>query len=110
MITFKTNNPQQLLIALKDAIRNGHITTWADVNGDFTHTPTQWAKQAWLEPSVSGDELRFAIIKSQGFNVTTEVYAVYHGRFVEMMLAHFDKRFTSAYASAMPTSADLVAA
>jgi hypothetical protein len=110
MITFTTNSPYQLLAALKEAIRAGHITTWSDVNGDFTHTPAQWARQAWLRPSVQGTELRFAIIKSQGFILTTEVYAVYHGRFVEMMLAHFDQKFSSGVATAMPTPADRIAA
>ena len=49
-------------------------------------------------------------MNSQGSNVTTEVYAVYHGRFIETMLAHFDKQFTNGFASSMPTVADRVAA
>jgi hypothetical protein len=110
MITFSTANPQQLLVSLKEAIRSGHITTWSEVDGYFTHTPSQWAYKAWLQPSLQGGELRFAIIKSQNINVTTEVYAVYHGRFLETMLAHFDGQFTSGVASAMPTAADRIAA
>jgi hypothetical protein len=110
MITFTTSNPQQLLSSLKEAIRKGHITTWSDVNGDFTHTPSQWARKAFLRPTYYGNELRFAIIKPQGSTISTEVYAVYHGRFIETMLAHFDKQFTNGFASAMPSQADRVAA
>ena len=110
MITFITPNPQQLLTSLKEAIRKGHISTWSEENGYFTHTPSQWARKAWLRASVQNSELRFAIINSQGSYVTTEVYAVYHGRFIETMLAHFDKQFNIGFASAMPTAADQVAA
>lgn len=110
MITLISANPQQLLASLREAIRKGHITTWSEENGYFTHTPIQWARKAWLQPIPVNGELRFAIINSRGSNVTTEVYGVYHGRFIEMMLAHFDKQFTVGFASAMPTLADKVAA
>jgi hypothetical protein len=110
MITFTAPSPLHLLALLKEEIRKGKITTWSEENGYFTHTPSQWARKAWLLPSIQGSELRFAIIKSQGSNITTEVYAVYHGRFVEMMLAHFDRQFTNGFASAMPAAADRVAA
>jgi hypothetical protein len=38
------------------------------------------------------------------------VYAIYHGRFVEMMPAHFDKQFTSSGVTALPALVDNVAA
>ena len=110
MVTFKSNNPQQLLIALKEAIRKGHVTTWIDVDGDFTHSPIQWVRKAYLRPSIHGSELRFAIIRPQNAKVSSEVYAVYHGRFIEMMLAHFDQQFSDAAASALATVSDVVAA
>jgi hypothetical protein len=110
MITFNSPNPQQLLASLREAIAKGHITTWSEEGGYFTHTPAQWARKAWLQPIPVAGELRFAIINSRGFNVTTEVYAVYHGRFIETMLAHFDRQFSGGFASAMPTLADKVAA
>jgi hypothetical protein len=40
----------------------------------------------------------------------SDVYAVYHGRFAEMLLAHFDKEFSEARASAMPAAADIIKA
>ena len=110
MIIFVTPSPHKLLASFKEAIAKGHIATWSDINGDFTHTPTQWARKAWLRPTVVGNELRFAIIRPQSSNISTEVYAVYHGRFIETMLAHFDNQFTQGHASAMPVASDLVAA
>jgi predicted nucleic acid-binding protein len=35
-------------------------------------------------------------------------YAVYHGRFIEMLLTHFDLKFTQARASALPETGDIV--
>ena len=33
------------------------------------------------------------------------MYGIYHGRFIEMLLNHFDKRFTEASATANPSVA-----
>lgn len=110
MVIFTSNNPHQLLASLKLAICESHITTWAEINGYFTHTPYQWARKAWFRPSIQGNELRFAIIRPQGGVINREVYAVYHGRFVETMLAHFDYQFNSGYATALAQEPDQVAA
>lgn len=109
MINVKTNNPHTLLNQIKAAIAAGHVTTWSvDSDGDFTHTPLQWKGLAWLRPLVvPGEELQFRIIFSSSAKDRTEVYAVYHGRFIEMLLAHFDKSFESVSASALLTSVEL---
>lgn len=110
MVTFYSNNPAVLLASFKEAIRKGHVETWSEVNGDFTHTPAQWREKAWFRPTTYGNELRFSIVRPQNAKVTTEVYAVYHGRLVEAMLAHFDSQFTAASTTAMPAASDRVAA
>ncbi len=109
MITFDTANPQQLLASLKEAISNGRIETWSDQNGDFTHKPGQWVHKAWLRPSIKESKLRFAIIRPKNLSINSEVYAVYHGRFIEMMLAHFDQQFSNGAATALPIAPDQVA-
>jgi len=107
MITVYTKGPSILLGLIKGSIDKGHITTWSyDSDGDFTHTPPQWKGKAWLSPSIENGVLLFSIISQNGIPLTTEYYAVYHGRFIEMLLAHFDKLFTSASATAIPTSSD----
>ena len=45
-IRVATSQPQAVLAAIKRAIEQRHVETWAyDKDGDFTHTPTQWANK-----------------------------------------------------------------
>lgn len=104
-----TNSPATLLKSLKDAIRDKKVETWSvDSDGDFTHTPSQWLNEAWFRPSIQADRLVFKILKQQGKNISTSVYGIYHGRFIEMLLCHFDSKFSQAYATAMPIEGDIV--
>lgn len=110
-LSFTTANPQALLRAFTTGIDEGRIRTWSyDRDGDFTHTPDQWKNKAWLRPSIVAGALVFNIVKPQGINVSTEVYAVYHGRFLEAMLAHCDRLFSDGAASAMAQYGDIIAA
>lgn len=106
---FKSDNPQKLLDEFKKAIEEGKIATWScDEDGDFTHTPEQWQKKAWLHPKIESGQLAFYIIPPKGTNITTLVYAVYHGRFIESMLHHCDKLFSDSIATALPMGSDNV--
>ena len=106
MVTFATTNPTNLLARIKQLIDNGSIKTWAyDSDGDFTHTPTQWNKKAWLRPVITttGLQLTFIAPSSGG---SREVYAVYQGRFQEMMIVHFFKSFTTSSCTPEPVGRD----
>jgi len=109
-IYFKTETPNKLLNTFKKAIDDGHIRTWAyDEAGDFTHTADQWNKKAWLRPEVRDKTaLAFFIIKPEGVKISSEVYAIYHGRFIESMVRHCDTLFTNGSATAMPEGRDTV--
>lgn len=48
----------------------------------------------------------FGIVGQENVNLSIIAYAVYHGRFIEMLLNHFDKQFTEVYASAQKTQYD----
>ena len=101
--------PQSLLDAIYSAIDDGDIETWAyDDDGDFSHvTPDgQWEGQAWLHPEVVAGALMLGIIPPGNGSVTREAYAVYHGRFIEMLVAHFDDMFSAATATAQATADD----
>jgi hypothetical protein len=99
-IRVTTGQPSTLLAAIKKAINERKVETWScDSDGDFTHTPPQWSKKAWLRPHVETGALVFTIINPQGVTLTKEIYVVYHGRFVEMLLAHFDNSFSNAETS-----------
>lgn len=103
----KTSTPSGLLAAFKKAIDKGHIDTWSyDSDGDFTHTPPQWNKRAWLRPNVQGSQLAFSIIKPSNSTLSREVYAVYHGRFAESMIAHCHVWFDESNSTASPVSGD----
>jgi hypothetical protein len=108
-IMFNTSDPSALLAAFKEAIKERRVVTWAyDKDGDFTHMTEQRKNKAWLRPRISLGQLKFAIVRPNGQNISKEVYAIYHGRFAESMLAHCDDRFTSSTATAMPDTGDLV--
>lgn len=80
---------------LQRFISNGSSSTWCvDSEGDFTHTPQQWRNRAWFrlrkDLSPRSRTVCFGIISSKTYRFTKEIYAIYHGRFAEMLLAHFD--------------------
>lgn len=99
-----TPTPIELLDAIKRAITEGRITTWeCDDDGDFTHSASQWKHRAWLSPRIEeGDQqLIFTTVSPIETTISVTVYAVYHGRFAEMLLAHFDAMFTDIECSAL---------
>lgn len=106
-ILVKTQNPAGLLKAIKKAIDDENIDTWSyDNDGDFTHTPEQWKNKAWLRPKIYEGELRFGILKQKNVELKKVIYGVYHGRFIEMLLTHFDDDFSTASATAKKTEPD----
>jgi hypothetical protein len=109
-INFETTTPQKLLDEFKKAIDDKKVDTWSyDKDGDFTHTPPQWLKKAWLRPViVKGSRLTMNFLGNKTETTSKEVYAVYHGRFIESMLAHYDQLFSQAYATALATNNDII--
>jgi hypothetical protein len=109
-IHFKTTTPTKLLAAYKKAVDDGHVKTWSyDSDGDFTHTAKQWSEKAWLRPKIKrSEELVLYILAPRETELTSEVYAIYHGRFIESMLCHCDALFVDGRASAMPEDGDIV--
>lgn len=104
-----TDDPEALLQAIRVGIDTGKIKTWAyERHGYFLHTAPQWKNQAWLKPHVLPDRLLLNVVPPRGKTVSQVAYAVYHGRFIEMVLSHFDRKFTLAVATALPTSGDRV--
>jgi hypothetical protein len=102
-------SPSELLNNIKARINDGSIDTWMiDADGDFTHSPEQWRKRAWLRPIVHQDKVVFRILAPRGTVMSKAVYGVYHGRFIEMLLTHFDTKFDQVTATAMPADGDIV--
>lgn len=108
-INFETAEPAKLLAAFKKAIDDKHVVTWSyDKDGDFTHTPDQWNRRAWLRPVMYQGRLTMNFLGRQNEKTSRAVYGVYHGRFIESMLTHCDKLFKSGAATAMPTNSDYI--
>ena len=98
-----------LLKKIRQGIDTKSIDTWAyDADGDFYHTPSQWQGKAWLRPRVTSSGITLTTLPPSNTKLTWEVYGVYHGRFIEMLIVHFHNDFSSASATATPTQGDTV--
>jgi hypothetical protein len=109
-IFFKTKTPNRLLTTYKTAVDAGRVRTWSyDADGDFTHTAEQWKNKAWFRPRVeTGELLVFNILAPTDSTLTADVYGLYHGRFVESMLAHCDRLFNEATITALAVDGDII--
>jgi hypothetical protein len=109
-VTVFTDNPKELLADIRKAVEHSSIETWEySAKGNFTHSARQWKFKAWFRPSLMlGKQLKFNILRPKGQNISKEVYAVYHGRFAEMLLAHFDSKIESVRLSALAEKDDVV--
>lgn len=106
-VYISTSQPRKLLEEIKKAINDKKVDTWLyDNDGDFYHVPNQWKFKAWMTPYIENNRLVFGIIGQKEVNMSTMAYAVYHGRFIEMLLNHFDSEFTEVSASSLKTSYD----
>jgi len=101
-------DPASLLRNIYKAIDDRKIVTWQyDKDGDFTHSAEQWRYKAWFRPKIETNALVLTIMPPKDIPLSTEVYAIYHGRFIEALLAHFDQQFSYASASAIPQVGDM---
>ncbi len=94
---------------MNESIESGEIETWTvDKDGDYTHKPVQWRNKAWISVSdvIPRETVIFGIISRRFVKMTKDIYAVYHGRFSEMLLAHFDTLIEKIEISALPTEHD----
>lgn len=99
-----------MLNDFKNKIRQGHIVTWSyDAHHDvFIHETEQWRHKAYLRPVIEIGGLGFNLLGHRSVLTTQEVYAIYHGRFIESMIAHCANLFTSSSATPKPTTTDVL--
>src|SRR6185312_8407006 len=93
-----TQTPKKLLAAINQGITDNSIRTWCVRDNGFAHDTSdgQWIDQARLFPSViENTALVMKIVGPPKGKLLREVYAIYLGRFSEMLLAHFDTLFTN---------------
>jgi hypothetical protein len=110
-IYVRTSNPQKLINDINDKIENSVIITWnVDKDGDYTHTAEQWVNHAWMHPVIESGRVVFAIWGRVSENLGVVDYAIYHGRFLEMLLMHFDHLCESIEVSSLGTKYDRIKA
>jgi hypothetical protein len=108
-IYVKCLNPRKLVNDINEAIKQSSIDTWSvDKDGDYTHTAKQWVNNAWFHPIIETDRVVFSIWGRVNVNLSIVDYAIYHGRFVEMLLTHFDQQCDSIEVSSLATSYDRI--
>jgi len=102
-VYLKIIKSDSLLTKIMAAIDDQHILTWEyDEDGDFTATQPQWNNEAWMHPFKISDKcIQFGIVQRRDVPITSDVYAVYHGRFTEMLLMHFDKYISNIEISSL---------
>lgn len=91
-ILIKTSDPNGLLVDIKKKIDDHEIDTWSyDEDNDFTHDVPQWARKAWIRPYIIEAECQivFAMVGRKGVVMTKEVYSLFQGRFMEMLLKYY---------------------
>lgn len=110
MITVETRRPYTLVRRMKELIDEGVIETWSyDDDGDFTHLPPQWRNKAWFHAvRYKGEKVEFRMIPNSKRLISREVYAIYHGRFVEMLMAHLSRYCINIFVSPVPDNKDRI--
>ena len=111
-VIVETDGPQVLLRGIYESIDSGKVQTWRyqDYNNEIylTHCANQWDSKAWLKPVQEGGMLVFYIYNAKNVVLTPEIYAVFHGRFIEMLLAHFDQQMNKIWATEKPANGDQI--
>jgi hypothetical protein len=103
-IYIKTKKKIDLVEEIIDKIDSNIISTWSyDDDNDFTHKAEQWSNRAWISEKTDGsDNICFGIIGRRDRPLTKMEYAIFHSRFAEMLLAHFDNDFDEIKITSMP--------
>jgi len=109
MIQVLSDDGPKLFEAIQRDVELNRIKDWElDEQGDYTYANAPWKNLAWMRVRKTTSGLRINIIGNQQGDMSDETYAVYHSRFVEMLVLYFDKFFDSALVTALGSESDLV--
>lgn len=94
MITINTKGKADLVAKrIINTMRSQIILDWIiDDEDDMTLSNIQWRNKSWMriKKSRNNKQLYVAMIGSAANNITSPMYAVYHSKFIEMLLRYFD--------------------
>jgi hypothetical protein len=109
MIQITTESTTELFDAIRERVRSLRIQEWIiDDDDDLTYASAPWKNLAWMRIRKTTSGLRVNIIGNDEYDITREIYAIYHARFIEMLLTNFEELFESAEATALATKSDLI--
>lgn len=110
-IFVSTDTPGLLVDGIKKKIEEHKIDTWIiDSDGDYTHNTDQWRNRAWIRHKIESGRVVFFVICRTDANMSIVEYALFHGRFVEMLLTHFDHECTTIEVTPLASTYDSVVA
>lgn len=97
-IYIKTDSPNTLSLAIREAVNNNVLRTWVivqDGNGEefLTHSPDQWFKRALLDFTETPGNLVVSIKWYVNREPGDDVKGYYIGRFTEVLMVHFNDFF-----------------
>ena len=108
-IIIQTDHPDLLLDTIYEGI-DRKIDKWSRTNdGRITHGSLLWKNEAFFKPQIWVDdsELRFGLVKRKDRrHITASLYTMYHVRFIEFLLNHFDTDFSRVAATAEKAEPD----
>lgn len=107
-ILINTAHSKTLLESIKKEIDGGRIRDWSyDADGDFQYQG-QYSGVAWLRAMQLEGKIKFTVLTSKNSVMASSTYAILHARWLEMLLEHFDEKFSDATISALPSMGDKV--
>jgi hypothetical protein len=107
-IIVKSAKPRDLISSIKRHIDSKGTVLWTyDSDGDFSYQG-EYHGRAWLRPHIAEDQIRFVVLTSKGTTMARLTYAIYHAKWVELLLSNFDEDFSSATISALPGQGDII--
>ena len=103
-IIVHTDDPDLLLEKIYEAIDNRKAGKWTCTpDGRFTYGTLLWKNEAFFRPQIWVEEkqLRFGLIKRKDRkHISSKLYATFHTKMIELLLAQFDRDFRRVSATA----------
>jgi hypothetical protein len=94
-VIIATADPEALLKSILARFDREPIPGWAKDGKCLSLTAPEWSSKAYLRPIVQPGQLAIGVVPTEDHDMSNDIYAVYLGRFIEMLLAHFSDLISS---------------
>jgi hypothetical protein len=107
-VTIATADAPKLLKNILAKFDGQAIAGWESDGDSFSLAAPQKSGKVWVRPFPQAGQLVLGLVPAEGQEMSKELFAVYCGRLVEMLLTHFSDLISSAQVSAGITYPDLM--